>query len=272
MKPTRKLRLVPLAAVALAATTWAPIGLAQGQRGAGAPQPPPIRFRVQVSQIKPEMVPAYQDLIKNDLLPALKKAGQTWQWAFTSGPVGQNFTYVTVSPVTNYAQFDQQPSPVAQALGPAGIANLGAKFRQTVASQQAYIDTLRQDLSIVSNSDTPPAIVVIQALQIAPGKGQEFTNVITTDWLPLFKKAGWKDVWFTNRTFGGPPGVAQIRFLSKYAELDEPGLLQKAGLTPEQIQALLARRNAVASVVNNEILRYVPDLSFGMPAMPRPTP
>lgn len=76
-----------------------------------------------------------------------------------------------------------------------------------------------------------------------------------------------------NRTFGGPPQISQIRLISKYAELDEPGLLGKAGLTQEQIQALLARRNAVASVVSNEIVRYVPELNFGMPTMPaRVTP
>ena len=270
---TRTKGWAPLALAAFAiATSWVAVSGAQGQRGAGAQPPPPIRVRIQMAQVKPDMVDTYQDIIKNDIIPALKKVGQpAWRWTFTSGIVGQGFTFAAVTPVTNYAEFDQQ-GQFQQVIGPAQAAAIGAKFRQTVVSTQSYIDTMRQDLSIVSNSPTPPSLVVIQTLQIAPGKGQEFTKVITDDWLPLYKKVGWKDVWYYTRTFGGPPAVSQIRLISKYAELDEPALLQKAGLTQEQIQALLARRNAVASVVGSEILRYVPELSFGMPAPPKATP
>ncbi len=268
MRPGRIKKVVSLVAATLAvATAWSTSGVAQG----GA-QPPPIRIRIQTAHVKPDMVDTYQDLIKNDVIPALKKVGTpSWRWTFTSGIVGQGFTYAAVTPVTNYAQFDQQ-GQLPQAIGPAAAATLGAKFRQTVVSTESYIDTMRQDLSILSNSGTPPSLVVIQVLQIRPGKNNEFTDVIKNDWLPLYKKVGWKDVWYYNRTFGGPPAVSQIRLIGKYAELDEPGLFQKAGLTQDQIQALLMRRNAVASVVGNEILRYVPELSFGMPTPPKATP
>jgi hypothetical protein len=250
------------------AGSWTAIGFAQGQRG-GGPQPPPVRVRIQQAQLKPEMVDTFQDLIKNEVVPALKKAGVPWQWTFTNGIVGQGFTFIVVTPVTSYAQFDQ-PGPLQQALGPAGAATFGKKLRETVVTTHAYIDTLRQDLSIMSNSGTPPALAVVQVLQIVPGKGNEFTKVMTEEWLPLYKKAGWKDVWFYNRNFGGPPQVSQIRLIAKYADLDAPGVL--AGMPPDQIQAMLGRRNAVASLVATEIVRYVPDLSFGMPTMPKSTP
>lgn len=262
MRMTRKTVLLSGAAVLLAVgVAWTIMGRAQG--GASA-QPPPQRIVVAVTQVKPEMIGTYEDLIKNIANPALQKAGVPWRatWATASG---QGFTRISVQPLANYAQLDQ-PGALQRGLGADGVANYNAKLRPTIESTHTYMQTLRQDLSILSGSNTPPAFAVVQTFQVAPGKGDEFTSSMTSDYLPNYKKAGVKDFWAYATNFGSGGGqIVTVRPISKYAELDQPGLLNRAGLSPEAAGKIGARRAAVASVIDNEVIRFVPELSFGTP-------
>src|SRR2546428_529508 len=110
----------------------------------------PQRIAVQVTQVRPDMVGTYQDLIKNEANPGIKKGGIAWRWTWANGPSGQTFTFVSVQPITNYAQYDQ-PGALQKGIGADGVANYNAKLRSTIVSQHTYIQTLRQDLSIQSN-------------------------------------------------------------------------------------------------------------------------
>lgn len=260
MKTASTSALLTTAVVLAASMTWT----TQAQQA-----PPPQRITVAVTQVKPDMIGTYQDLIRNEAIPGLKKAGIAWRWTFANGPFGQNNVFYAVTPVTSYAQYDQ-PNPLQAALGAEGFANYLAKLRPTIVSTYTTLQTLRQDLSIQSFSATPPAFVVVQTLQVAPGKGAEFTKIMTADYLPNYKKAGVTDYWVSALGFGAPGGqISLVRPISKYAELDEPGLLQKAGLTPEAVAEINARRGAITSLIENNVVRLVPTLSFGAPARPR---
>lgn len=265
MKTTRKTVLVSGAAVLLAAgVIWTILGRAQG--GQGGQQPPPQRINVTVTQVRPDMIGTYEDLIKNIANPALQKAGVPWRWTWATVS-GQGFTRISVQPLANYAQFDQ-PGALGRGLGPEGVANYNAKLRPTIESTRNYVETLRQDLSILSGSSTPPVFAVVQAFQVAPGKGDEFTSSMTSDYLPNYRKAGVTDFWAYATNFGAPGGrIVTLRPIGKYAELDQPGLLNRAGLSAEAAGQIGARRAAVATVIDNEIVRFVPELSFGMPSV-----
>jgi hypothetical protein len=283
MTSRNRFGVLSMTAVLLAiALAWTMVGNAQGQRGAGggqgrggaaapAPQqgPPPVRIAVQVTEVRPDMIGIYQDLIKNEANPGLKKGGLAWRWTWANGPTGQGFTFVSVQPVTNYAQYDL-PGLLQKGIGADGVANYNAKLRPAIVSQHTYIQTLRQDLSIQSNSSTPPALAVIQTFQIASGKGDDFTKSMTSDYLPNYKKAGLKDFWAYAVNYGAPGGqIVTVRPIAKYAELDEQGLLGKAGVTGDAAAQIGARRAAIATVIDNELVRYVPELSYGMPTPPR---
>jgi hypothetical protein len=251
----------------VAVIAWAVV--AQGQRG-GAQQPPPVRQAVQVTHVKPDMVNAYQDLLKNELIPNLKKAGIAYRWTWRNGPFGDNYTFVSEQPITSYAQYDQ-PGALQRAIGAEGVAKFDAKLWPMIVSQHTYAQTLRQDLSIPSASGQPPALLAVQIFQIGPGKGNDFTSIMTSDYLPNFKKAGLKDFRVYAMNFGAAAGqLVTLRGISKFAELDEPGLLNKAGLTTEQAQQVNGRRAAIASVIENDVVRLVPELSFGSMSSSRP--
>ena len=109
----------------------------------------------------------------------------------------------------------------------------------------------------------------MQTFHVLPGKGGDFTSVMTSDFLPAYKKAGVKDLWVYATNFGGPAGqIVIVQPLAKVAELDQGNPLNRAGLTPEVLQQMNARRNAVVSGVDLEVARRVPELSYGMPGAP----
>ena len=79
------------------------VTLSRAQAPAAPPQP---RIQVTVIELKPEMVTTWEDLQKNEMIPAQKKAGLPWRQTFANGASGQGFTRVTLVPLANYAQLD----------------------------------------------------------------------------------------------------------------------------------------------------------------------
>jgi len=251
-----------LAALVAGAFVWTAVGHAQA--------PPPQRQLVAIVQLNPEMVVTWEDLIKNQAMPAAKKNGTPWRHVYANGVAGTGFTRVTITPITNYAQFDQ-PGGVQRAFGADVATKYNAKLAPTVHSQQTYIQTLNLQSSIMGNSTTPAPFVVVQSFRVLPGKGGDFQASLREDFLPAYRKAGVLDFLVFGTNFGGVDGV-MARPIAKYAELDQPGLLQRAGLSEEAQAKINARRNTtLAGPIETNIYRFIPELSYGMPGPPRAT-
>ena len=257
--------IVVAAAIAVAA-------IVAVSRAQGPAQPPPPRIQVTIIQLKPDMMTTWEDLQKNEMVPAQKKAGLPWRHTLANGASGQGFTRVTIVPLANYAQLDM-PGFIQRAVSAEANANYNAKLRATIENQRAVIVTIQPDLSIQSNATTMLAFQVVQTVELLPGKGDDFAASMKEDYLPAYKKAGVKDYWVFNTNQGGPGGERTlVRPIAKYADLDSPGLLAQAKLTEEQQDKIGARRNAtLASGVKTEVYRFIPELSYGMPGAVRST-
>jgi hypothetical protein len=265
---TRAALFIVVAAIALAVIAAVSRAQAPAQQG-----PPPQRIVVTVTQLKPDMVTTWEDLQKNELIPAQKKAGLPWRHTLGNGISGQSFTRISIGPLANYAQLDMPGGFITRAVSAEANANYNAKIRPTIESQHQSIATLQADLSIMSNSTTMLGLQVVQSLQVLPGKGGDFAASMREDYLPAYKKAGVKDYWVFVTTQGGPGGERiLVRPIAKYADLDRPGLLAQAGLSEEQQAKIGARRNAtLASGVRTEVFRFIPELSYGTAAPVRQT-
>jgi hypothetical protein len=256
--------IVVIAAVGIAAF----VAVSRAQAPAQPAQP---RLVVTVIQLKPDMITTWEDLQKNELIPAQKKIGLPWRHTLGNGVSGQGFTRVTIGPIAKYADLDMPGGFITRAVSAEANANFNAKNRQTILSQRTSIMTLQVNESIVSNSATNLPLQVVQVFHTAPGKGAEFAASLREDYLPAYKKAGVKDFWvFT--TNQGEPGTVLVRPVTNYAELDKAGLLQQAGLTQDQQTKIAARRNAtLAGVPETTVFRFIPELSYGMPGQVRAT-
>ena len=255
--------VVVAAALALA-------GLVSLSRAQAPAQPLPPRIQVTVIQLKPEMVTTWEDLQKNEMIPAQKKAGLPWRQTFANGASGQGFTRVTLVPLANYAQLDM-PGFIQRSVSAEANANYNAKNRQTIDSQRVSIVTFQPGDSLVSNASAMQPLIVVQVFHTAAGKGAEFEASLKEDYLPAYKKAGVKDFWVYT-TQQGDPGTVLVRPIAKYADLDRPGLLAQAGLTQEQQDKIGARRNAtLGGPTTTTVGRFIPELSYGMPGAVRQT-
>jgi hypothetical protein len=248
-----------LATAAALAITWSTSGYAQAQ----APQAPPQRIQVVVTQLVPSMLPTWEDLVRNELIPVEKKAGRAWRRTLASVS-GQGFTRVVITPVDNFAEFDQ-PGIFQRGAAPGAAANFNAKVRPAIHSQETFIYTLNAQSSIVSNGETPPPIWLVQSVRVLPGRGGDFQTSLREDYLPAYRKAGVTDYWVYGANYGDTD-IVLVRPFAKYAELDQPGLLQRGGLSPEAIAKVNARRNPLlAAPIESNLYRFVPELSYGAP-------
>ena len=263
-----------IATFAVFGLAWTTETNAQPQSGAAPQGPPPLRSAVTTTQVKPDMLTTWQDLIRNEAVPALKKAGVPWRWVFANSPLGgPGFTFVTVTPIANYAQYDQ-PNPLQRALGVEGLAKYNAKLRPTIVSTSTVIHRLIENASLQSFSITPPSLARVATMQLLPGKGQEFAAITTAEFLPALKKAGVTDYLVFATDYGAPNTQRTvITMLAKYADLDGPPPLNRA-LGAEGAQQLNQKRGALVASTEATVLRFVPELSYGAPARPstRPTP
>jgi quinol monooxygenase YgiN len=91
----------------------------------GAPQP--SRVAVIRVTVRPEMVDQFMATVKNELVPAVKKAGQSSFLARRVEWGGSQNVFTFRSPVGKFAELDG-PNPLVKGLGPEAAAKLGAKL------------------------------------------------------------------------------------------------------------------------------------------------
>ena len=183
-----------------------------------AAAPTPQWNSISVVRVKPDMVIEWQDLQKNVVNPALKKAGIKERSVFETAVFGTSYEYVIISPIASFAQYDEPMSPLRKALGDDAWRDYVAKSRRCIVSSQTFADLERPDLSYMGRTASmtgPPKLVVVNSMSVVPGRAAAFESVVKTEVLPVMKKA---DVigYFMNQTvFGGDGnGYTSVVFMT----------------------------------------------------------
>ena len=168
------------AAVAILLVAHVALPRAQAQRGtagsppgggsAAAPAPRPEWMSLLVVKLKPGMTTAFQDFVKSDVMPAMKKTGLPWTLAYTAAPFGDGNTLTFATPIASFAQYDQ-PDPFAKQMGPEGLAKLDAKVSAMVESVRRVGVLRRPDLSFATGTTNEPArLISVVSVTVAPSK------------------------------------------------------------------------------------------------------
>ena len=82
--------------------------------------------------------------------------------------------------------------------------------------------------------------IMVTISNLKPGKADEWSKAIKDTVVPALKKAGIPWYGVSEQLFGDRPVYATVRPLEKFAELDGPGALERAGLTQKQRDAFSA--------------------------------
>lgn len=227
--------------------------------------PTPEFLSITVVSVKPEMMIEFQNFMKNTTNPALKKGGLKWRevWQNT-GAAGDAFEYVLVAPVAKLAEFDG-PSALEKGLGAQNFSAWQTKAGSLVNSVHRFIIRTRPDLSFTARTGTPK-LAVLNFIQIAPNRNNDFENYLKNDFVPVMKQAGVN--YLVSQTIFGGNGNEYITLTMRdsFADLDK-GPVHVQVLGQEGAQKLVQKIPA-GTVINLErsITRFVPELSIMPPA------
>ncbi|HBY64503.1 MAG TPA: hypothetical protein DEH78_32180 [Solibacterales bacterium] len=138
--------------------------------------------------VKPDMIDEWTDLMKNEALPALKKAGIA-RVTTNQTVLGVQGEFVIVTPMDNMSLLDLPPV-LERALGKEAGARLYARLQRCVVSSRRYVSTMVGALSNPPAEGKSLPVRVFARYRIANGKTEEYENYIKTEVLPQYKKAG----------------------------------------------------------------------------------
>jgi hypothetical protein len=235
-----------------------------GQTAAAAPDQRQW-LSITVLSVKPEMITEYQNFVKNETNPALRKGGAMWREVWQTTPAaGDAFEYILVAPIDNFAQYDG-PGPLEKGLGKEGFAAWQAKAGRYVNSVRRFVIRTRPDLSSEGKRTGPPKLAVVSHIHVAPGREQDFENYTKNDYLPVIKQ-GQATYRVAQTIFGGDANeFITLTLRESFADIDKgPVTVQVLGA---EGAAKLFQKLPAGTVMHLEryLARFVPELSI-MPA------
>ena len=230
-----------------------------------ADAPAPQWSSISVVHVKPDMVAEWQDLQKNVVNPALKKAGVKERSIFETAVFGEGYEFVVITPITSFAQYDEPMSPLRKALGEDAFRDYLAKSRRSIVSVHTYGEMARPDLSYtgkMASMTGPPKLVVVNSVSIVPGRAAAFESMVKTDILPVMKKADVIGYFISQSMFGGDSwGYTSVTFVDSFAEIGKGSPFLRV-LGPAGSATFFAKFAGLVAHQERVIARYNADLSF----------
>ena len=220
-------------------------------------QSPNPTFRVAVTHVKPDMLDEWMDLQRNEVIPALKKAGVKTRTTYRTF-FGDAYEFLSIEPLDKYADFDS-PGPMGKAMDAAAAARLTGKLRKCVASSTNWVSTRLADLS--NPPETPMDVMVVTRYRIAAGKMADYQSLIKSEVLPVHKKAK-VSVTVAQRGFGANHNdVGVAVYYAKMADLDL-GAPTTRQLGADGAAKLDAKFVGIRTPIERIVRRRVADLSY----------
>jgi len=168
-------------------------------------------------------------------------------------------TYHIVSFPENLAEFDEQGEG-GPAMGDDQEAWLAA-IVPTISSRTQTLLRQHANLTIPSEDDAEPNLLVLRYIELAPGRGDDFHEWAENQLRPALVEGGATGIFFGHVAFGGNVDTCVIAVNVKdWAELDGPGAF--AHLSEEEVDALFASWGDMVVGHEVRILSYRADLSY----------
>jgi len=214
----------------------------------------PNWIQVNVVKVKPEYISEFIELQKNDITPYVKKNDVPWRAAWKTGVYGNTYTFVFVTPIASFAEYDEQGD-----LDPV----VAAKFVKYVSDRDSYAAIYRPDLSKERDNATPPNVIVVTDIGVAPGREAEYAEYVKTDVLPYMSdpKTGIEGFEVSQNIFGGPVGFTTVMYVSNFAYIDG-GSSSSRTLDEAERRALAKKRAGLVTHVVRTLGQYMPELSY----------
>jgi len=211
-------------------------------------------------QVHPGMAFEFENFLKTDLFPAMRKAGAT-QWGAWRGEFGEGGEYAFTAPVANLAELDK-PNSLLKVLGPEGLNAMMGKMQKYMRNTHTYLVVMRPDLGIEPASGYVPKICMQVRITVATDRStdyEKFAKAISG----VIKKTNAKGVYAAQVLLGGNPAeYHSLNLLESYADLAAFASALSKGWNEANIPSM----SGVVEKVEYRIYQYAQDLSQQAPA------
>jgi hypothetical protein len=211
----------------------------------------------------PNRAAEFERLQKEELNPALKKAGVTLRFASTRAVVGDNYAYVFGRVHNTLAELDA-PDPVFKALGDAGARALIGKLRACQTAARNVV--VRNIPDLCWGLESPMPMYMVTTIQLVNGKKAEWLKYQREHLTPAMRQTGIPTYLVQETTFGGSSNqVFTLAPFDRFADLETTRLRRHIG--DDAYAKLMAKRPSTAVVdIERSLWRNRPDLSIIPPA------
>jgi hypothetical protein len=226
--------------------------------------PPPIQqwMSVSIVQVKPEMINEWLELNKTVVIPALKKAGVKQRDVWQTAQFGQQFEYIVITPIDDFAQYDGEP-PLRKGLGEEGYRAYLEKSRKMVAAVRTYAYLPRADLSHMGKTGWTPKFAVVTSVSVAPGRSQEFESLIRTEVVPAVKKTEISGYFVSQTGFGGDVNqYTTVALYDSFADIGKGSYVER-GMGQAAYARFIRKTTGIVVRLERTISRHNSELSFG---------
>lgn len=254
---------IPRRSAAIAVLLSGLLPLATGlsaQTNSGVPDKRGQLLEISLVIIKPDRTAEYERIQREEVNPALQKAGLEARSYFKGGFINDGYLYGTAVPIPNLAYFDR-PRPLEQALGKSEAEALIARIAACHISKRVFVTRTIPDMSW-GQLFSPVAVVV--DYRLAPGRKAEFLKFLRGHMVPAVRKADLVGFTVEEQVLGGNiDQVTTLAFRQSYADLDKGPPAQ--WVLGEQGYQEMMQQLPAGVVMEREarVLEFLPHLSFG---------
>ncbi len=217
-------------------------------------------IRVTTVRVKPDMVSEWQEIYKNDIMPAYKKANVPGMGVWATSLFGNANEYALVVPITKFEQFDGD-SPLVKSMKPEERVRVGNRLSKCIVSSQSEALLSVADTTIYKEGALP-SLVMVTRTQLEPKNVTAYLSYLKEEMKPLMVKGGVDNWWVYRDVFGADhTQIVTVRGLKNWAEIDA-GPIATRVLGPENAAKLSSRGNSLINSSSITMAHYVKDLSY----------
>jgi hypothetical protein len=233
-------------------------GALRAQAAAGSQS---TRLLVTRYNLKPDHVSQWLRLQREQVLPALKKAGVQHRTVYET-VFGDAPEYTSVRVMAGFEEFDG-PDPLVRALGAAAAARLEERLAACAQSIHRSMENRRDDFFLDPGN---AQVQYASKYRAMPGKSQAYMEFFRAEMMPALRKAKengtFAGIDVTVSAHGGEWGLITLNmYYTAFAPLDgEPPVAKTLG--PEGTRILLAKGAGLITPLEWIVRKRVADLTF----------
>ncbi len=211
--------------------------------------------------LKPDLRSQWLQLEKDQVVPALKKAGIKHLSVYET-VLGDAPEYTTVRELASFGEFDG-PDPLVRAMGASAAARLEEKLDACTQSIHRSLEKRRGDFFLdPGNAEVQYA----SKYRAMPGKSQAYMEFFRAEMMPALRKAQangtFSGIDVTVSAHGGEWGLITLyMYYPRFAPLDDEPPVAKT-LGPEGTRVLLQKGAGLITPLEWIVRKRVADLSY----------